>query len=77
MMRRLIAGTSIAFVAIGLGYPAVAAADPVCPTNEVRVQGEVVPAPANQVCDTEPVGNDGLLGDLPVLGNLPGLGGVL
>jgi hypothetical protein len=30
----------------------------------------------SQVCDEDPTG-DGLLGDLPVLGNLPGLGGIL
>jgi hypothetical protein len=77
MMRRLIAGTSIAFVAIGLGYPAIAAADPKCPANAVRIQGEVVPAPANQMCDNDPVDNDGLLGGLPVAGNLPGVSGVL
>ena len=78
MMRRLIAGMFIAFVGVALGYPAVAAADPVCPINEVRVQGEVVTTPAaGAACDNEPVGGDGLLGDAPVVGNLPGLGGVL
>ncbi len=76
MMSRLISGTFIAFVGIGLGYPAVAAADPVCPINEVRIQGEVVPA-ADAACNADPVGGDGLLGDAPVVGNLPGLGGVL
>jgi hypothetical protein len=30
----------------------------------------------SQVCDDDPQ-NGGLLGDLPVLGNLPGLGGIL
>jgi hypothetical protein len=30
----------------------------------------------SQVCDDDPV-SGGLLGDLPLLGNLPGLGGIL
>jgi hypothetical protein len=78
MMSRLIAGTFIAAVGIGLGYPAIAAADPVCPINEVRVQGEIVTTPAGDACDSEPVeSGGGLLGNAPVVGNLPGLGGVL
>jgi hypothetical protein len=32
----------------------------------------------SQVCDDDPIGGeDGLLGGLPVLGNLPGLSGIL
>ena len=61
-------------------YPATAAAEPpVCPKNTVTIgnQGQVVNVPQySQVCDDDPTG-DGLLGDLPVLGNLPGLGGIL
>jgi hypothetical protein len=30
----------------------------------------------SQVCDDDPA-SGGLLGDLPLLGNLPGLGGIL
>jgi hypothetical protein len=69
-----------ALIALALGYPATAAAEPpVCPKNTVTIgnQGQVVNVPQySQVCDDDPTG-DGLLGDLPVLGNLPGLGGVL
>jgi hypothetical protein len=69
-----------ALVALALGYPATAAAEPpVCPKNTVTIgnQGQVVNVPQySQVCDDDPTG-DGLLGDLPVLGNLPGLGGIL
>ena len=66
--------------ALAIGYPATAAADPpVCPKNTVTIgnQGQVVNVPQqSQVCDDDPM-SGGLLGDLPVLGNLPGLGGVL
>jgi hypothetical protein len=68
-----------ALIALALGYPATAAAEPpVCPKNTVTIgnQGHVVNVPQqSQVCDDDPTG--GLLGDLPVLGNLPGLGGLL
>jgi hypothetical protein len=70
------------FVALALGYSAAATAEPptpVCPKNTVTIgnQGQVINVPQqSQVCDNDPM-NDGLLGDLPVLGNLPGLGGIL
>ena len=68
-----------AAIAVALGYPAVAGAEPVCPKNTVTIgnQGQVINVPAeSQVCDDDPA-SDGLLGNLPVLGNLPGLGGLL
>jgi hypothetical protein len=66
--------------ALALGCPTTAAAEPTaCPNNTVTIgnQGQVLNVPAqSQVCDDDPM-SDGLLGDLPVLGNLPGLGSVL
>jgi hypothetical protein len=78
--RRVIAASFLAaLVAVALGYPATAAAEPpACPKNTVTIgnQGQVVNVPQySQVCDDDPTG--GLLGDLPLVGNLPGLGGVL
>jgi len=80
-LRRVSAASFFAaLIALALGYPATAAAEPpVCPKNTVTIgnQGQVVNVPQfSQVCDDDPTG-DGLLGDLPVLGNLPGLGGIL
>jgi len=77
---KLLAGAFCAmFVALALSYSATAAAEPpACPKNTVTInnQGQVVDVPQqSQVCDDDM--NGGLLGDLPVLGNLPGLGGVL
>jgi hypothetical protein len=76
-LRRFVLATlgAVSLAGVAVGFPAIASAEPVCPNDNVRVQGEVVPAPENQVCDDDP--NDGLLGDLPVVGNLPGVGGVL
>jgi hypothetical protein len=78
---KLIAATFFAtLVALALSYPTTAAAEPpVCPKNTVTIgnQGQVINVPQqSQVCDDDPT-NDGLLGDLPLLGNLPGLGGIL
>jgi hypothetical protein len=78
--RRVIAaGFFAALVALALGCPATAAAEPpACPKNTVTIgsQGQVVNVPQHsQVCDDDPTG--GLLGDLPLVGNLPGLGGIL
>jgi len=76
---KLLAGAFCAtFVALALSYPGTAAAEPpACPKNTVTInnQGQVVEVPQqSQVCDDD---MNGLLGDLPLLGNLPGLGGVL
>ncbi|WP_041312032.1 hypothetical protein [Mycobacterium sp. JS623] len=61
------------------GHPGPAAAEPpVCPKNTVTIgnQGQVINVPQqSQVCDDDPT-MGGLLGDLPLLGNLPGLGGI-
>jgi hypothetical protein len=79
LSRVIIAGFFAALVALALGYPATAGAEPpVCPKNTVTIgnQGQVVNVPQySQVCDDDPTG--GLLGDLPLVGNLPGLGGLL
>jgi hypothetical protein len=77
-LRRILFA-ALGLAALALGYPATAVAEPLpCPNNPVTIgnQGEVVNVPQqSQICDDDP--SDGLLGDLPVLGNLPGLGGVL
>jgi hypothetical protein len=78
-LRRVLLAAGTAAIAFALGYPATATAAPACPKNTVTVgnQGQVINlTPASQVCDDDPRG-DGLLGDTPVLGNLPGLGGLL
>jgi hypothetical protein len=62
-----------ASLALTLGYPATAAAEPQqpkCPRNTVTIgnQGQVVSPPAqNQICDDD---ETGLLGSVPVLGGL-------
>ena len=78
LLRVTAASFFAALVALALGYPATAAAEPpVCPNYTVTIgnQGQVVNVPQSQVCDDDPT--DGLLGDLPLVGNLPGLSGVL
>jgi hypothetical protein len=58
--------------------PATASADPSCPKNlTVKVQDKLLPSPGNQVCDEDNNRGSGLLGNAPVVGNLPGLGGIL
>jgi hypothetical protein len=78
MMKLLVATFFATFVALALSYPGTAAAEPqACPKNTVTIgnQGQVVNVPQqSQVCDDDPTG---LLGGAPVLGNLPGLGGIL
>jgi hypothetical protein len=81
MKRRVIpAALFAAAMAVALGYPATAAAEPVCPKNTVTIdnQGTVINVPGDsQVCDDDPMGSDGLLSNLPLLGNLPGVSGIL
>ena len=79
MIRRFVfAVFTAAALTCALGTTVVANAEPGCPGNTVTIQGEVVPAPVNQPCDNDEAGDGGgLLGDAPVVGNLPGLGGVL
>jgi uncharacterized cupredoxin-like copper-binding protein len=78
LRRILLAAFAVATLA--LGYPAAAGADATaCPKNTVTIgnQGQVISVPQrSQVCGDDPI-NDGLLGNLPVLGNLPGLSGIL
>jgi hypothetical protein len=78
-LRRILLA-ALGAAALALSCPATAAAEPTaCPNNTVTIgnQGQVVDVtPQSPVCDDD-VMSDGLLGDLPVLGNLPGLGGVL
>jgi hypothetical protein len=80
-MRRSIFAVFAAasFAGAALATSATAGADPAsqCDSPTVTVQGEVVNAPSPQVCDNDMVSSDGLLGNLPVVGNLPGLGGIL
>jgi hypothetical protein len=78
-MKMLAATFFTMLVASAFTFAATAAAaPPVCPKNTVTIgnQGQVINVPQHsQVCDDDPTG--GLLGDLPLVGNLPGLGGVL
>jgi hypothetical protein len=80
--RRVAATLSAAFLAVGsavFGYPAVASAEPCTNTSlsdadQCCAESNGVRAPGS-VC-VDPVG-DGIFGDLPVVGTLPGVGGVL
>lgn len=78
-MRRSVLAFIVAAGSAGvaLGGSAVASATPACPKPTVIIQGEIVSTPKGQVCDDDVAGNDGLLGNAPVAGNLPGLDGVL
>ena len=77
MRRYVMAATAVAaFACAGLATSAAASAEPDCPNNTVVVQGKVVSPPDNAACDDDVTGG-GLLGNAPVVGNLPGLGGVL
>jgi hypothetical protein len=77
MIRRFVFAVYTVAALAGMLGTAIANAEPGCPGNTVTIQGEVVPAPVNQPCDNDEAGSDGLLGNAPVVGNLPGLGGVL
>jgi hypothetical protein len=86
MMKMLAATLFAMLIALALTYSATATAKPptpppapACPQNTVTIgnQGQVVNMPQqSHVCDNDTT-DDGLLGDLPLLGNLPGLGRVL
>jgi hypothetical protein len=81
MIHRLLAAAVLGgSIGLAVACPSIAAADPACPqNNKVILQGEELPMPAqgHVVCDDDPGGGDGLLGDAPVVGRLPGLSGVL
>jgi hypothetical protein len=82
-LRRFLIGCACAgSLALAVAFPAVAGAAPNCvnatagsPTRCCVKVGDA-PGPGPD-CVSDDMQNEGLLGDLPVLGNLPGLGGVL
>lgn len=79
VMRRSVLAFIVAAGSAGaaLGGSAVASAASACPKPTVIIQGEIFSTPKGPVCDDDAASNDGLLGNAPVVGNLPGLGGVL
>jgi type 1 fimbria pilin len=70
------AAAAFACASLATSAAASAAPAPDCPNNTVVVQGKVVSPPDNAVCDDDVTGG-GLLGNAPIVGNLPGLGGLL
>jgi hypothetical protein len=77
-MSRYLLAVIAAALMVGFGSAAAASAEPGCANETVRVQGEIVPAPIGAPCDSDSDdSSDGLLGNAPVVGNLPGLGGLL
>jgi hypothetical protein len=78
MMRQLLLVMFAALIGLAITCAVPAGADPTCPKNiMVRVQGQdLLPRPADQICDDDQTGG-GLLGNAPVVGNLPGVGGIL
>ena len=77
MRRSILAVIAAMFACAGLATSAVASAAPACPNNTVVVQGKVVSTPQSPVCDDDEETGGGLLGNAPIVGNLPGLGGIL
>ena len=81
--RFLIASISGASLALAMWFPAVAGATPNCfnhavgNPNECCVKVGSAPDPGPDCVSADMQQNDGLLGDAPVVGNLPGLGGIL
>jgi hypothetical protein len=82
-LRRFTVGAVCAgSLALAMAFPAVAGASPNCVNatagnpNKCCVKVGDAPGPGPD-CISADMQNDGLLGDLPVLGNLPGLGGIL
>jgi hypothetical protein len=78
MMRLLLAAMFAGLIGIAIGGSATAGATPAtCPNqNKVILQGQELPRQGNVVCDDDSTGR-GLLGNAPLVGNLPGLGGIL
>lgn len=77
-MRRYALAITAAALMVGFASAASAGAEPGCASDNVRIQGQVVQAPVGAPCDSNSKDpGDGLLGNAPVVGNLPGLGGVL
>lgn len=78
MMRLLLAAMFAGLIGLAIAGPATAGAAPACPNqNTVILQGQPLPRQGNVVCDDDETGGGGLLGNAPVVGNLPGLGGIL
>jgi len=81
-LRRLVlAGVfAVSLALVAVGFPAIAGAAPIDCTD--RLPNDFTPCCVESGniagCDEE-AGGDGILGDLPVVGNLPGpgVGGVL
>jgi hypothetical protein len=78
-MRRFGLGITAVALMFGFGSVTTASAEPGCASETtVRIQGEIVPAPVGAPCDSDASDpGDGLLGNAPIVGNLPGLGGIL
>jgi hypothetical protein len=83
LRRFFLASVSAASLAGAVAFPAVAGAAPNCGhsaagnPNQCCVKVGDAPGPGPDCVGNDNNMNDGLLGDLPVVGNLPGLGGVL
>lgn len=77
-MRLLLAAVFAALVGLAIAAPATAGATPAsCPNqNTVILQGQPLPTQGNVVCDDDQTGR-GLLRNAPLVGNLPGVGGIL
>jgi hypothetical protein len=82
-LHRLILASACAVpLALAVAFPAVASAAPNCANstagnpNKCCVKVGDAPGPGPD-CVSDEMQNEGLLGDLPLLGNLPGLGGIL
>jgi hypothetical protein len=80
MIRTIVCAAMIALGGAVFGYPAVASAKIVCP-QQVIINGTIIEpkgvAGRGLACDDDKRGGRGLLGDAPIVGNLPGLGGIL
>jgi hypothetical protein len=82
LRRIFLASVCAGSLAGAVAFPAVASATPNCINatagnpNKCCVKVGDAPGPGPE-CVNDDMQDDGLLGDLPVVGNLPGLGGVL
>jgi hypothetical protein len=81
LRRFLLAFIGGAPLALAIAFPAVAGAAPCINDtagnpNKCCVKIGDAPGPGPD-CVSDDMQNDGLLGDVPVVGNLPGVGGVL
>jgi hypothetical protein len=77
LRRPVLAGVfAVSLALVAVGFPAIAGAAPFDCTD--RLPNDFTPCCVESgnlaSCDEE---GDGILGDVPVVGNLPGVGGVL